>query len=140
MSWPFRASFAHFDALARFCSSHRCPSASVKDRRPECPSRSVHVFISFSDDSVLRAIGVDHSPVSRRHLWQLLAYRPIAHRARHSGAAAVAGILPVARAVPWFVGMVFTYPTRPARKPRILMFPYHHAFSLFLFRRLWNSK
>jgi hypothetical protein len=35
ISWPFLASFAHFDALARFCSSHRCPSASVKDRRPE---------------------------------------------------------------------------------------------------------
>src|ERR1043165_6810908 len=70
--------------------------------------------MSFSDDLVLRAIGVDHSPISRRHLRRFLAYRPIAHRARHSGAAAVAGVLPVARAVPWFVGMVFTYPTRPA--------------------------
>ena len=77
-------------------------------------TRSAQVFISFSDDSVLRAIGVDHSPVSRRHLRQLLAYRPIAHRTRHSGAAAVAGILPVARAIPWLVGMVFTYPTRTA--------------------------
>ena len=31
-------------------------------------------------------------------------------------------------------------PNAPRRKPRILIFPSHHALSLFLFRRLWNSK
>ena len=31
-------------------------------------------------------------------------------------------------------------PNAPRRKPRILTFPSHHALSLFLFRRLWNSK
>lgn len=33
MSCPFRASFAHFECLAGFCSSQKFPLFSVKERR-----------------------------------------------------------------------------------------------------------
>jgi len=47
ISWPFLASFAHLDPLAEFCSSQKWPSASVKVRSLECPSRSVQVRMFF---------------------------------------------------------------------------------------------
>jgi hypothetical protein len=43
-----RASFAHFEAFAAFCSNQKWPVSSVNERRAVCPKRSVQVFMFFN--------------------------------------------------------------------------------------------
>src|SRR5690349_14016903 len=58
ISWSGRASFAHFDAFARFSSSQKCPSLSVNEpqwRVPPTPNDMLSILIF----SLSPAVGVE---------------------------------------------------------------------------------
>jgi hypothetical protein len=129
----FPGELPHVDGFAAFCSIQKWPSASVKDRRPKCPSRSVQVSMSFSFGipSVSPSVLIENGFVSIRHLGRIIAVVRVADRTGRTSTAAVTGIVTGAHVSPRLGFMVLADPTRSAADSAFRC----HYFS---FSRYWG--